>query len=97
LDKWGVTVRYYYSARDFSDGLSPCAIVLGSDVTEGYHIAKLPGCFFSAMIVTVDSPADSDFKLYRRFTGKLNTYSPACLGYCQPVEPGYCQPDEVTV
>jgi hypothetical protein len=41
LDKWGVR---YYSARDFSDGLSPCAIVLGSDVTEGYHIAKLPGC-----------------------------------------------------
>jgi hypothetical protein len=25
LDKWGVR---YYSARDFSDGLSPCAIVL---------------------------------------------------------------------
>ena len=41
LDKWGVR---YFSARDFSDGLSPCAIVLVSDVTEGYHVAKLPGC-----------------------------------------------------
>jgi hypothetical protein len=41
LDKWGMR---YYSARDFSDGLSPCTIVSCSDVTEGYHIAKLPGC-----------------------------------------------------
>jgi hypothetical protein len=41
LDDWGVC---YYSARDFGNGMAPCAIVLREDVTKGYHIVQLPGC-----------------------------------------------------
>ena len=41
LDEWGVR---YHSARDFGDGLSPCAIAFGDDVDEAYHINYLAGC-----------------------------------------------------
>lgn len=41
LDDWGVR---YFSARDFGDALSPCAIGFVEDVVEGYHLIYLPGC-----------------------------------------------------
>ena len=41
LDDWGVR---YFSARDFGDALTPCAIAFVDDVTEGYHLILLPGC-----------------------------------------------------
>ena len=41
LDEWGVR---YFSARDFGDALSPCAISFGADIVEGYHLLPLPGC-----------------------------------------------------
>ena len=41
LEEWGVR---YHSARDFGDGLSPCAIAFVEDVAEAYHINYLAGC-----------------------------------------------------
>jgi hypothetical protein len=34
----------YFSARDFSDALSPCAISFGADIVGVYHLLPLPGC-----------------------------------------------------
>ena len=41
VDEWGVR---YFSARDFGDALSPCAIAFVTDVVEGYHLPRKPGC-----------------------------------------------------
>lgn len=41
IEDWGV---HYFSARDLAMGLSPKAIVCGSDFADAYHISKFGGC-----------------------------------------------------